>query len=47
MSEVEVFPVPQAWAERAHMDAKAYEAARARVERDPEGGLRDLVVAKL
>jgi acetyl-CoA synthetase len=33
----EVFPVPEAWAKRAHMDAAAYEAACARVEADPEG----------
>ena len=27
MSDGQVFPVPAAWAERAHMDAAAYEAA--------------------
>ena len=37
MSEGQVFPVPEAWAERAHMDAEAYEAALARVEIDPQG----------
>ncbi len=37
MSEGQVFPVPEAWAERAHMDAVAYEAALARVETDPQG----------
>ncbi len=37
MSEGQVFPVPKAWAERAHMDAEAYEAALARVETDPQG----------
>jgi acetyl-CoA synthetase len=36
MSDVEVFPVPAEWAQRARMDAKAYEAAVARVESDPE-----------
>jgi acetyl-CoA synthetase len=42
MSEEQVFPVPPAWAERAHMDAAAYEAALARVDADPEGYWRDL-----
>ncbi len=37
MSEGQVFPVPAAWAERAHMDAAAYDAALARVETDPQG----------
>ena len=37
MSEGKVFPVPQAWAERAHMDAAAYDAAVRRVEDDPQG----------
>ena len=37
MSDSEVFPVPQAWAKNALMDAAAYDAAVARVERDPEG----------
>ncbi len=37
MSEGEIFPVPQAWAERAHMDAAGYDAAWARVQADPEG----------
>jgi acetyl-CoA synthetase len=37
VSEGQVFPVPEAWAERAHMDAEAYEAALARVETDPQG----------
>ena len=36
MSEGEVFPVPKAWAERAHMDAAGYEAAVAQVETDPD-----------
>ena len=27
MSDGEVFPVPEAWAEKAHMNAAAYEAA--------------------
>ncbi len=46
MSDGQVFPVPQAWADRAHMDAKAYDAACARVERDPDGFWRD-VAARL
>jgi acetyl-CoA synthetase len=33
----EVFPVPEAWAKRAHMDAAAYDAACQRVEADPQG----------
>ena len=36
MSEGQVFPVPDAWAKRAHMDAAGYEAAWKQVERDPE-----------
>ncbi len=46
MSDGQVFPVPQAWAERAHMDAAGYEAAVARVESDPKGYWRD-VAARL
>jgi len=42
MSDGEIFPVPEAWAERTHMDAAAYEAAVKRVETDPEGYWRDL-----
>ena len=42
MSEVEVFPVPEAWAKRARMDASAYEAACQRVEDDPEGYWREV-----
>ncbi|HRD28988.1 MAG TPA: acetate--CoA ligase [Caulobacter sp.] len=42
MSDGQVFPVPQAWAERARMDAKAYEAACARVESDPDGFWREV-----
>jgi acetyl-CoA synthetase len=37
VSDGEVFPVPQAWAQRAHMDAAGYEAAVREVETDPEG----------
>ena len=37
MSEDQVFPVPEAWAARAHMDAAAYEAAVRRVDEDPQG----------
>ncbi len=36
MSDGEVFPVPQEWADKAHMNAAAYEAAVRRVESDPE-----------
>jgi acetyl-CoA synthetase len=46
VSQGEVFPVPEAWARRAHMDAAAYEAACQRVETDPEGYWRD-VAARL
>jgi len=42
MSDGEVFPVPEAWAKRAHMDAAGYEAALQRVESDPEGYWRDV-----
>ena len=41
-----VFPVPEAWAKRAHMDAAVYDAACARVETDPDGFWRD-VAARL
>ncbi len=46
MSEGEVFPVPEAWARRAHMNAAGYEAALARVEADPDGFWSD-VAARL
>jgi len=46
VSEGQVFPVPQEWAERAHMDAAAYEAACKRVETDPDGHWRE-VAARL
>ncbi len=46
MSEGQVFPVPEAWAKRAHMDAAGYDAAVARVESDPQGYWRD-VAARL
>jgi acetyl-CoA synthetase len=42
MSEGEVFPVPEAWAKRAHMDAAGYAAACKRVETDPDGFWRDV-----
>src|SRR5580692_6728974 len=42
MSDGEVFPVPEAWARRAHMDAAAYDAAWKRVEADPQGFWRDV-----
>jgi acetyl-CoA synthetase len=38
----EVFPVPAEWARRARIDAAGYEAALARVERDPDGYWGDL-----
>src|SRR4051794_16122056 len=41
MSE-QVFPVPDAWAKRAHIDAAGYEAAVRRVETDPQGYWGDL-----
>ena len=42
MSEGQVFPVPEAWAKRAHMDAAGYDAAVRRVEADPQGYWRDV-----
>ncbi len=42
MSEAEVFPVPEAWARRAHMDAAGYAAAWKRAEVDPDGFWRDV-----
>ena len=36
MSDNEVFPVPEAWAKRALMDAPGYDAAVARVEAHPD-----------
>ncbi|HZC17839.1 MAG TPA: acetate--CoA ligase [Caulobacteraceae bacterium] len=42
MSEGEVFPVPEAWAKRARMDAAGYDAAWKRVEADPDGFWRDV-----
>ncbi len=36
MSEGEVFPVPEAWAQKALMNAAGYEAAVAQVEADPD-----------
>jgi len=42
VSEEQVFPVPQAWAERAHMDAAGYDAAWARVKTDPDGFWKDV-----
>lgn len=42
MSDGEVFPVPEAWAKSARMNAEAYAAAVARVDADPEGYWRDL-----
>ncbi|MFT4254553.1 MAG: acetate--CoA ligase [Caulobacter sp.] len=42
VSDGQLFPVPEDWAGKAHIDAAAYEAAVARVESDPEGWWRDL-----
>ena len=42
MSDGQVFPVPEAWAKRAHMDAAGYEAAWKRVEADPDGFWTDV-----
>jgi len=42
VSDGQVFPVPDDWAGKAHIDAAGYEAALARVESDPEGYWRDL-----
>jgi len=42
VSDGQLFPVPEDWAGKAHIDAAGYEAAVARVESDPEGYWRDL-----
>jgi acetyl-CoA synthetase len=42
VSDGQLFPVPEDWAGKAHIDAEGYEAAVARVESDPEGYWRDL-----
>jgi len=42
VSDGQVFPVPEAWAKRAHMDAAGYEAAWKRVEADPDGFWTDV-----
>jgi acetyl-CoA synthetase len=42
VSEGQLFPVPEAWAKRAHMDAAGYDAAWKRVEADPEGFWREV-----
>jgi acetyl-CoA synthetase len=42
VSQSEVFPVPAEWAARAHIDARAYDTAVARVGSDPEGYWRDM-----
>jgi acetyl-CoA synthetase len=42
VSQTEVFPVPEAWAQRARIDAAGYEAALKRVEADPDGFWRDV-----
>ena len=41
MSQVEVFPTPDAWAQRAHMNAAGYQAALERLESDPDGFWRE------
>jgi acetyl-CoA synthetase len=42
MSDQQIFPVPKAWAARAHMNAAGYEAALTRVEADPDGFWREV-----
>src|ERR1700752_101898 len=42
MSDDQLFPVPEAWARRAHVDGAAYDAAWKRVEADPDGYWRDI-----
>ena len=42
MSHSEVFPVPEAWAKKALMDAAAYDAAWKQVETDPDAFWRDV-----
>jgi len=42
VSDGQVFPVPEAWAKRAHMDAAGYDAAWKRVEADPDGFWTDV-----
>ena len=42
MSEDLVFPVPEAWAARAHVNAAGYEAALRRLEEDPQGYWTDV-----
>jgi len=42
VSDGQVFPVPEAWAKRAHMDAAGYKAAWKRVEADPNGFWTDV-----
>ncbi|WP_309644095.1 acetate--CoA ligase [Phenylobacterium sp.] len=42
MSDGEIFPVPETWANRAHMDAAGYEAAVAQVEADPDAYWRQV-----
>jgi acetyl-CoA synthetase len=42
VSDGQVFPVPEAWAKRAHMNAAGYEAAWKRVEADPNGFWTDV-----
>ncbi|HJV42842.1 acetate--CoA ligase [Caulobacter sp.] len=42
VSDGMLFPVPKAWAERAHLDADALAAARRRANEDPQGYWKDL-----
>jgi len=42
VSDGQVFPVPEAWAAKAHMDAAGYDAAWKRVETDPDGFWTDV-----
>src|SRR5579872_5158245 len=42
MSDGQLFPVPEAWARRAHLDGAGYDAAVKRVETDPDGYWREM-----
>ncbi|WP_240609450.1 acetate--CoA ligase [Phenylobacterium deserti] len=42
MSDGEVFPVFETWAQKAHLDAAGYEAAAARAKTDPDGFWREV-----
>ena len=42
MSDGQLFPVPEAWARRAHLNAADYDEAVKRVEADPDGYWREM-----